>query len=97
MLVILYHGEMNSYLLQKVLRFFQSHYQLNKTLFCQIQYHIQNIYTYQHQHVLLTRLPPTTSNKILNPSLNFVGTKARVKFNGACLKQEKITFNHRKK
>ena len=40
--------------------------------------------------------PPTTSNKMLNPSLDFVGTKARVKFNGDCLKQEKITFNHGK-
>ena len=40
--------------------------------------------------------PPTTSNKMLNPSLDFVGTKARVKFNGGCLKQEKITFNHGK-
>ena len=39
---------------------------------------------------------PTTSNKILNPSLNFVGTKARVKLNGDCLKQEKITFNYEK-
>ena len=40
--------------------------------------------------------PPTTSNKMLNPSLDFVGTKARVKFSGDCLKQEKITFNHGK-
>ena len=40
--------------------------------------------------------PLTTSNKMLNPSLDFVGTKARVKFNGDCLKQEKITFNHGK-
>ena len=40
--------------------------------------------------------PSTTSNKLLNPSLNFVGTKARVKFNGDSLKQEKITFNHGK-
>ena len=39
---------------------------------------------------------PSTSNKMLNPSLDYVGTKARVKFNGAFLKQEKITFNHRK-
>ena len=39
---------------------------------------------------------PTTSNKILNPSLDYVGTKIRVKFNGDCLKQEKITFNHGK-
>ena len=40
--------------------------------------------------------PPTTSNKMLNPSLDYVGTKTRVKFNGDCLKQEKITFNHGK-
>ena len=40
--------------------------------------------------------PPTTSNKMLNPSVDYVGTKARVKFNGDCLKQEKITFNHGK-
>ena len=31
---------------------------------------------------------------MLNPSVDYVGTKARVKFNGGCLKQEKITFNH---
>ena len=40
--------------------------------------------------------PPTTSNKILNPSVDYVGTKARVKFNGDCLKQDKITYNHGK-
>ena len=40
--------------------------------------------------------PPTTSNKMLNPSLDYVGAKARVKFNGDCLKQDKITFNHGK-
>ena len=39
---------------------------------------------------------PSTFNKMLNPSVNYVGTKARVKFNGDCLKQEKITFNHGK-
>ena len=41
--------------------------------------------------------PPTTSNKMLNPSLDYVGTKTRVKFNGDCLKQEKVTFNRGKK
>ena len=40
--------------------------------------------------------PPTTPNKILNHSLNFVGTKIRVKSNGDCLKQEKITYHHGK-
>ena len=39
---------------------------------------------------------PTTSNKMLNPSVNYVCTKARAKFNGDCLKQDKITFDHRK-
>ena len=39
---------------------------------------------------------PTTSNKMLNPTLNFVGTKARIKFIGDCLKQEKITYSHGK-
>ena len=37
--------------------------------------------------------PLSTSNKMLNPSLNHVRTKAKVKFNGDCLKQEKIIFN----
>ena len=40
--------------------------------------------------------PPSTPNKMLNPYVNYVGTKARVKFNGDCLKQEKITFDHGK-
>ena len=40
--------------------------------------------------------PPTTSNKVLNLSLNYVGTKIRVKFRGDCLNQEKITFNYGK-
>ena len=40
--------------------------------------------------------PPTTSNKVLNPLVDYVGTKIRVKFNGDCLKQEKITFNYGK-
>ena len=34
---------------------------------------------------------PNTSNKILDPSLDFVGSKARVKFSGDSLKQERIT------
>ena len=40
--------------------------------------------------------PSSTSNKMLNPSLTYVGTKVRVKFNEDCLKQEKIAFNHGK-
>ena len=40
--------------------------------------------------------PPSTSNKMLNPSVDYVGTKGRVKFNGGFLKQDKISFDHGK-
>ena len=40
--------------------------------------------------------PLTMSNKVLNPSLDYVGTEIRVKVNGDCLKQEKVPFNHGK-
>ena len=33
---------------------------------------------------------PTTPNKILNPSLDYVGSKIRVKFSRDCLKQERL-------
>ena len=39
---------------------------------------------------------PAKSNKMLNPSVDYVGSKIRAKFNGDCLKQEKITFSHGK-
>ena len=39
--------------------------------------------------------PPARSNNILNPLLNFLGTKTRVEFNGSCLKQDKITYTHK--
>ena len=37
--------------------------------------------------------PSTISNKVLNPLVVYVGTQIRVKFNGHCLKQEKVAFN----
>ena len=37
--------------------------------------------------------PPSTSNNILNPLLDYVGTKARVEFKGNCLKQNKFSFD----
>ena len=40
--------------------------------------------------------PPATSNNSIAPSLNYFGTIARVKFDGSCLKQDKITFTHKK-
>ena len=37
--------------------------------------------------------PPSASNETLNPSVNYVGAKGRVKFNGDCLK---LSFDHGK-
>ena len=39
--------------------------------------------------------PPATTDYSLNPKLSYFGTKKRVEFNGRCLKQDKITYNHR--
>ena len=36
----------------------------------------------------------TTSNYSITPELRHYGTKARVKFSGSCLKQNKTTYNH---
>ena len=41
-----------------------------------------------------TTKPPTTSGNSLAPELNYYGTKTRVKFNGSCLKQSKISYTH---
>ena len=37
----------------------------------------------------------TTSNNSLAPSLNYIYNKIRVKLDGSCLKQEKVTFTHK--
>ena len=37
-----------------------------------------------------------TSNHSITPNLSYYGTKTRVEFNGSCLKQDKVTFNHGK-
>ena len=37
-----------------------------------------------------------TPNYSITPNLDYYGTKTRVKFNGSCLKQDSITFNHKK-
>ena len=37
-----------------------------------------------------------TNNHNISPNLDYYGTKTRVKFNGSCLKQDKVTFNHGK-
>ena len=40
--------------------------------------------------------PPTISYNSPAPGLNYIGNKTRVKFDGGCLKQDKITFTHGK-
>ena len=37
---------------------------------------------------------PSATNNFLNPSLEYLGTKLRVRFSGSCLKQNAITYNH---
>ena len=37
---------------------------------------------------------PSTSKSFLNPLLNYVGTKIRVKFSGSCLKQNAVLYSH---
>ena len=55
------------------------------------------ILSWKHKRLSDERIkPPTTSNKILNSSLDYVFTKARVRFVRDCLKQEKITFSRGK-
>ena len=39
---------------------------------------------------------PTTSDNSLAPSLSYIGVKTIVKFEGQCLKQDKIMFAHGK-
>ena len=36
--------------------------------------------------------PPTTPGNSLAPALSYTGNKTRVKFDGGCLKQDKITL-----
>ena len=40
--------------------------------------------------------PPSATSNFLSPSLNYLGTKIRVRFSGSCLKQDKITYTHGK-
>ena len=36
----------------------------------------------------------TAPNYSVSPELNYYGTKTRVKVNGSCLKQDKVTYNY---
>ena len=37
-----------------------------------------------------------TANHNISLNLDYYGTKTRVEFNGGCLKEDKVTFNHGK-
>ena len=40
--------------------------------------------------------PLSAPNNFLAPSLNYLGTKIRIKFSGSCLKQDNVTYTHGK-
>ena len=40
--------------------------------------------------------PSAASNNVLAPVINYIDTKIRVKFDGTCLKQERLTFTYKK-
>ena len=40
--------------------------------------------------------PPATSDNSLNPELSYIEYNIRVKLTGSCLKQQKITYTHKK-
>ena len=39
---------------------------------------------------------PVTFNNSLAPAVNYINTKTQVKFDDSCLKQDKVTFIHKK-
>ena len=41
-------------------------------------------------------IPLSAAYNFLTPSLNYLGTKGKVRFSGSCLKQDKITYSHGK-
>ena len=54
-----------------------------------------SILSWQSKGLSTENIDPTTSAS-LSPSINFVGKKIRVKFNGSCLKQSnKLTYTHK--
>ena len=51
------------------------------------------IYTFGNLKVSLMKVLILLLHSI-TPELSFYGTKTRVEFNGSCLKQDKVTYNH---
>ena len=58
---------------------------------------VANIYYWQSKGLFDERIDSIkTTNYSITPSLDDYGTRTRVQFNGSCLKQGKVTFNHGK-
>ena len=55
------------------------------------------IYYWQSKELSDKKINPiTASNYSVTPFLDYYGTKTKVEFSGNCLKQDKITYTHRK-
>ena len=55
------------------------------------------IYYWKSKGLPAKRINPITASSYkVTPQLSYYGSKTRVKFNGSCLKQDQITFNHGK-
>ena len=53
------------------------------------------IYYWKYNGLSDERLNSTkTPHHGITANLDYCGTKTRVEFNGSCLKQDKVTFNH---
>ena len=54
-----------------------------------------NVYYWQSKGLSDEKIDSiNTSNHSVTPNVDYYGTKTKVKFNGSCLKQNSITFNH---
>ena len=54
------------------------------------------IYYWQSKGLSDEKIYITITIYTATPNSSYYGTKTRVEFNGSCLKQDKVTFNHRK-
>ena len=87
-------------MIQVVLRV-KSHFENDKTqnylAFQPIQRYFKMIGNTEHISALKSdeRIkPPATSDNSFAPGLSYVGNRIRLKFDGSCLKQDKLTFTH---
>ena len=75
----------------KIIQYFSQYINIFKTDY---SYHILSWTSKGLSNESIT--PLSTANNFLTPSLNYLGTKTRVKLSGSCLKQYKVTYTHGK-